>query len=157
MNPLNLSKTNTTKFIMAMLFNDTVKYNDILENHFIDSYTYDFYEPENDNNIIIVKNDDEPPIKTITPPIKQYNRGKNFIFVYEIPKQYQNEHNLILKGDYTNLSPDYKLKLINFWDEDWNDRSEYTKLLIATHKIHSNIFRFNPFEEIYKKAKVIYD
>jgi hypothetical protein len=154
MDPLNLRKTNTTKFILAMIFNNETKHTDILENNFIDSYTYDFYEPENDGYIIVVKSTNDTPSETINKPIREYPRGKHYLFVYEVPDQYLDDHVKILNGEYENLSSEYKLKLINFWDEDWNVKSEFIKLLVVHDRVKSKVFKFNPFEEIYRKRKL---
>lgn len=153
MDPLNLNKTNTTRFMLAMIFNDDVTYNDILSDHYINSYTSDYYEPENDGYIIIVKSINEEPRRTINNPIRSYQRDTNFIFVYEIPDKYKDDYAYIITGNLTLISPEYKKRLLNFWGEDTID-SDLIDLLTKDKTSNSKIYKYDLYEEMYRVRKI---
>ena len=150
MNPLNLSKTNTTRFMLAMIFNDDVTYNNIVKENFQDSYTSDFYEPENDGYILLVKTNDEQPRGTIHDPIKSYQRDSHFIFVYEIPDKYKTDYFRILTGNFGELSNDYKTKLLNFW---CNDQETSLYYLLNSDTNLRKIYSYDLYGEMYRVRK----
>lgn len=147
MNPLNLKKTNTTRFLLAMIFNDDVIYNEILTDIYLNSYTYDFYVPENDGYLIVVSSTKEEPKNTITKPIRSYQRNSKYIFVYDIPTQYKKDYNILINGNFKNVSAEYKSKLLRFWNEP--DDSELYELLKYISK-STEIYKYNKFEEVYR-------
>ena len=143
MNLLNLRKTNTTRFILAMLFEDNVKIHHILNDNFIDSYISDFYEPKYDGYVLIVKSINEKPKNTIIEPIANYKRDEHFVFIYNIPEKYNRDLACILNGKLDSISHEYKDRLLSFWDElqdnDTEDESYKTR-----------VYKYNKFNEIYR-------
>jgi hypothetical protein len=115
MNPMNLVYSNTTKFIIPMLFSDST-HNEVLNKYFIDSYSFDYYEPNYDNKIIIVMNINEAP-KTDFSPIDTYKRQNQYCFVYEVPLEFKDDYEYILKGKYHLISEKYHERLLHFWEE----------------------------------------
>lgn len=113
---MNLVCTNTTRFIIPMLFQSST-FDKILNKSFIDSYSFDYYELTYDNKIIIVKNKEEFPEGTII-PIALYRRQNHYCFVYDIPKEFIVDYNNILQGKYHLLSKKYYDTISNFWQED---------------------------------------
>ena len=104
MNPLNLSKTHTTKFILAMGFDENTKYDKILTSEFKDSYIAIFDDPDHDDKITLVY---EEPINEI-----------EFFDTYDIPDKWADDYVKILDGKYSELSEEYKQHLLKFWDLD---------------------------------------
>lgn len=132
MNPVNLVCTNTTRFIIPMLVSNN-NYTKILNKTFIDSYSFDYYEPNYDNKIIIVQNTNLlPDINRI--PISTYQRQNHYCFVYEVPEEFKKDYNTIMKGKDNNLSDHYYNRLLNFWDEE----KFLTKI------------KYNPIREMYR-------
>jgi hypothetical protein len=150
MDPLNLKKTNTTKFILPMIFNDETTYNDILKNHYLDSYTSDYYEPENDGCLLIVKTIDEEPSNTINKPIRKYKRDGTFVFVYEIPDKFKEDFAYILIGSFNDISEEYRQKLLLFWDEDVNSGLSN---IITKNYTRKGLYKYDIFEEMYRVRK----
>ena len=116
---MNLVCTNTTRFIIPMLFQDS-NYTEVLEKNFIDSYSFDYYEPEYDNKIIIISNSNETP-RTKYTPIASYKRQNQYCFVYDIPDEFKKDYAYILKGKYDFISQDYFNILKEFWEEETID------------------------------------
>lgn len=146
MNPLNLMKTNTTKFMLAMIFNDDITYTDILKDHFINSFVSDFYRPENDGTLLVVKSIDEAPRGTINNPIVSYQNDDDFVFAYEIPDKYLDDYAMIVSGDWNNVSDEYKQKLLKFWECD--QESMMYLILYVDSKLRER-FNYNALKEIY--------
>ena len=132
MDPRNLVCTNTTRFIIPMLFEDSNHIN-ILDNNFVDSYSFDYYEPNHDNKIIIVRSDDELP-RTTYKPIETYKRQNQYCFVYEIPDKFKKDYEYITKGEYEGVSLDYFRLFYNFWEDDFKFPTT----------------NYNPIREIYR-------
>jgi len=147
MNPLSLNKSNTTKFMLAMIFNDEATYNDILHDDFIDSYISDFYRPENDGCIMVVKTTEDAPRGTINDPIKKYQNDDDWVFVYEIPDERMDDYAYIVAQDYYSLSAKYKAKLLHFWECDsdcvLND-------VLNVLSVMGKVYAFNILKEMYK-------
>ena len=131
MNPMSLVCTDTTRFILPMLFTNS-NFVEVLNNDFIDSYSFDYYEPNYDNKIIIVTRTDEEP-RADHNPIEVYQRQDTYCYVYNIPNKFKNDYELITKGKYNQISKEYTQVLLDFWSED-------TPLKI----------KFKPSREIYR-------
>ena len=112
---MNLMYTNTTKFIIPMLFSDS-NYTEVLNKYFIDSYSFDYYEPNYDNKIIIVKENNEAP-RTDHSPISMYKRQNQYCFVYDIPDEFKDDYDYIVKGRYNLISEECRDRILKFWDE----------------------------------------
>jgi hypothetical protein len=132
MNPLNLVCTDTTRFIIPMLYTDS-NYKSMLDKDFIDSYSFDYYEPNYDNKIIIVKRTNRIP--KINYKLKyNYIRQNQYCFVYNIPDEFKEDYNYIMNGKFHLLSTKYYNRLIQFWNE--------TNFLFT--------IKFNPVYELYR-------
>jgi hypothetical protein len=153
MNPLNLIRTNTTRFILAMLFNDDVTYTDILKNNFIDSYISDFYRPEYNGYLLTVNSVNKELSGTVSSAIKSYKNDTDYVFVYEIPEKYRDDYNVIRKGQYGRISDEYKLKLLKFWECDDETKLEenftFGNLLYNDDRL-KRVYVYIPFDEMYK-------
>lgn len=115
MNPLNLVCSDTTRFIIPMLFPNS-NYDEVLKD-IVDSYSFDYYEPCYDNTIIIVKNNDKLP-HTNYNPLYTYKRQNQYCFVYNIPEEFKKDYSFIMKSQYNKLSKLYYTLLLKFWDVD---------------------------------------
>lgn len=132
MNPVNLVCTNTTRFIIPMLFSN-INYIKVLNEYFIDSYNFDYYEPKYDNKVIIVKTIDIPPEINI-PLLDKYIRQNHYCFVYNIPDEFKRDYEALLKEKFNLLSTKYYKNFKAFWSTDENP---------------SNI-KYNPIREMYR-------
>ena len=132
MNPLNLVCTDTTRFIIPMLYADS-NYKSMLDKDFIDSYSFDYYEPNYDNKIIIVKRTDKIP-KINYNLLYTYKRQNQYCFVYDIPDEFRKDYNYIIRGKFHLLSNNYIERLILFWNEQ--------KFLFT--------IKYNPIQELYR-------
>jgi hypothetical protein len=134
MDPRNLVCTNTTRFIVPMLFKNS-NYTKILDNGFFDSYSYDYYELKYDNKVIIVRNDNELP-KADYNPIDKFTRQNQNCFVYDIPDEFKKDYEYIVRNKYDGLSNEY----IKLYSTFWEDSFEFPKQ------------KYKPVEEIYRVA-----
>ena len=148
MEPLNINKTYTTIFMLAALFNNDTTYNNILQDDFIDSHISDFYRPEHDGCILIVKSKNTIPKNTITPLITKYKNDTDYVFVYDIPNKFKDDYTKIMNGDFINISKDYKERLLEFWESD-NTTKLYDLLINAPKKL-AKIHTPELFREIYR-------
>jgi hypothetical protein len=146
MNPLSLMKTNTTRFLLPFIFNDEVTCSQIFKDIYVDSYTSDFYRPEHDGKIIIVKTINELPYDTINKPIQSYQRGTNYIFVYDTPDWWRDDVAFIMNSNYDLISEEANYKLMHFWEN--SDALE--TLLSPIPNIDKQIYKYNKFEEMYR-------
>jgi len=142
--------------MLAMIFNDDIKYNNILNDDFIDTYTSDYYEPENDGYIIVVKSINEEPYGTMNNPIRTYQRDEDFVFVYEIPDQYKTDYFCILKGDFDSISWEYKNKLLYFWDEinDEDEEDSLEEILFTKNLRLKKIYNYVKPREVYRVTPI---
>jgi len=101
MNPLNLSKTHTTKFILPMAFDENIKYDKVLQD-ILDTYIAIYDQPEHDDKIIILKDGDGIENQTFD--------------IHEVPDKWADDYVKILAGKYSELSEEYKQHLMNFWE-----------------------------------------
>jgi hypothetical protein len=124
MNPMSLVCTNTTRFIIPMLFSNS-NFVEVLNNDFIDSYSFDYYEPNYDNKIIIVTSVNETP-RADHAPIETYQRQNQYCFVYDIPDEFKYDYECISKGKYDLISDKYNKRLLNFWSEKEQLKIKFT-------------------------------
>lgn len=158
MNVLKLNKTKTTKFIMPMIFKENIKHTDILTIRFINAYISDFDRPEYDNKILLVKTDKQTDKElVIEKPIEVYNSNETLIVeVYEIPENMEEDYYLIVAGKYSEISEDYKKKLLFFWGSNKDDELhsalylEYDKAGVELKK-NQKKFELYPAMEIGKE------
>jgi len=125
MNLFEINKNITTKFILPMICENSITYNNILNKTFLSAYIADYELPEFDDNIILVRLNPMQSGITKNKCIKEYKVNKHFVYVYEIPENYQNDYKLILKDKYSLISENYKNKLLSFWTIDNHSKLFY--------------------------------
>lgn len=111
--------TNTTKFIMPLLFNN-IKYHELFQNFFINAYIGDVAKKENDDNIHLVFAD-YPSLSLqlqLTDPISEYKYNDVYVLVYPLEEEWLDDYNKLIKGEYSQISEEAKKRIIHFWDVD---------------------------------------
>lgn len=112
--------TNTTKFIMPLLFDNNTKYHELFQNFFINAYIADIANKENDDNIHLVFAD-YPSLKlqnTLTKSISEYKYGEGFVLVYPLATKWLDDYEKLIRGEYSKISNEAKKRILFFWDED---------------------------------------
>jgi hypothetical protein len=121
MNVLRFTKyTNTTKFILPLLFDEHTKYHGIFNNFFINAYIADFANKENDDKIHLLFAD-YPSLtiqQTLPDPITEYEYKDGFVLVYDLPIEWENDYIKIITGQYSTVSEKAKNRMLSFWEED---------------------------------------
>jgi len=145
MDILNYNKTQTTQFILPLLFRDK-KFTQVITDFdsLINGYIADFDRPNYDNKIILVfknKQNGLPTENMIEHYTKTIKDGEDsneiFVYVYDLPNDYQEDYTFFLLGKYSRFSDDAKKKILNFWDADEN-----TLLYGALYRTGSTIKKF---------------
>lgn len=142
MNPIFLDKNNTTKFILPMIFDDDVKYNEILTKDFINAYIADFDKPEYDDHILIACKEGKTSYDELPKPTHQYNKNNLTVFVYDIPENHAEDYFTLIAGMYSLLSESYKQRLLDFWNQEKG--SDLDKILNKIIKVTKN-------DEVYER------
>ena len=137
-----------------MIYDNNAKYNEIVEESFVNSYISDYELPEWDDKILIIKSKKGIPKNIITSCIAEYKVNDSFVYVYNIPEEYEKNYYLIVNNKQLLLDENYKSKLLNFWEETFN-----SLLHCALYKpLYRNVSKFNlidcnneftPSKEIY--------
>lgn len=121
MNVLKFTKyTNTTKFILPLLFDNNTRYHELLDNFFINAYIADMANKENDDKIHLLFAD--YPSLTLTQklpdPISEYKYKDGFVLIYPLIPEWEEDYNKIITGEYSTISEKAKNQLLYFWEED---------------------------------------
>lgn len=123
MNILKFSKyTNTTKFILPLLFDIRTRYHELLDNFFINAYIADMANKENDDKIHLLFAD-YPSLtlqKKITDAADEYRFEDAYVLVYPLDTKWEDDYNKIIQGNYSTISEDAKYRILSFWEEDTN-------------------------------------
>lgn len=134
----NYSISITTKFILPMVFNNNVTFADL------PIYTYNTYlsiidEPEYDDKIIIVSKERLPDFLINKEFLyKVEKKQDNYFTIFNPP----NEEDIysIISGRYSELSLEYKHKLLYFWKQDKD-----SQLFGVLYKDFNSRFSYNEY------------
>ena len=121
MNVLKFTKyTNTTKFILPLLFDEHYKYHELFNNFFINAYIADMANKENDDKIHLLFADYPSLIiqKKLPETITEYQHKDGFVLVYPLASEWEEDYEKIIRGDYSTVSEKAKNRIISFWEED---------------------------------------
>lgn len=113
MDILRLAKTDTTKFILPLLFNEDTKYPEIITDDFKNAYIADIDDQSKDGHILLVYTE-----VTYTQCKEVYEKGDLFIHVFSIPEEFIEDYYKFLSGKYSEFSEQTKQRILSFWDED---------------------------------------
>lgn len=123
MNVLRFTKyTNTTKFILPLLFNEGTKYHELFNNFFINAYIADVANKSNDDKIHLLFAD-YPSLtltKNITETTTEYKYGDGFVLVCPLEDRWVDDYYKLITGKYSTISVEAKNRIQSFWDEDDN-------------------------------------
>lgn len=115
----NLSINTASKFILPMVMKLDLKYTDV-PHTFYKTCISIFDRPEFDDHIILISTAPKTIPKWRGDLLRkhiQYEEHKNYLFIFDIPKEFEDDYYKIVVGDYTNLSTTYKRRLLSFWEE----------------------------------------
>jgi hypothetical protein len=121
MNVLKFTKyTNTTKFILPLLFDNNTRYHELLDQFFINAYIADMANKENDDKIHLLFAD-YPSLslqQKLSDPITEYQYKDGFVLVYSLDLQWEDDYIKIITGEYSAVSEKAKERMLSFWEED---------------------------------------
>jgi len=121
MNVLKFTKyTNTTKFILPLLFDDNINYHEIFNNFFINAYIADMANKDNDDKIHLLFAD-YPSLtlqQKLPDPITEYEYKDGFVLVYNLNPKWEDDYIKIISGGYSTVSEKAKDRILSFWEED---------------------------------------
>lgn len=108
----------TTSFIAPMVFKDNVNYSKLSVSIY-NTYLSIFDKPEYDDKIIIeVRNNLSLNLCKPNLYITATRYDKSVLYIFNIPKEYEEDLYLAIGGRYSKLSEEYKRKLLYFWAAD---------------------------------------
>jgi hypothetical protein len=123
MDIVNYIGTDTaSKFILPMVMKPDATYEDVPKTFYKTCISI-FDKPEFDDHIILVSTSSKDLLKgRLNLSLRRIydEESKDFLFIYEIPTEYENDLYKVTTGDYSSLSEPYKQKLLHFWKEDDN-------------------------------------
>ena len=126
-------KTNTTKFILPLLFDEGVnrrgqdvreydegvKHDDILTKDFKDTYITDIDKQEVDDYILLEYDIlfEEYSLELLDNYIVDTydNNDGNIIFCLKLPDKFLDDYHKFLSGQYSQLSKEAKIRILEFW------------------------------------------
>lgn len=117
-------KTNATKFVLPLLFQESVKYNDILPENFKNAYIADIDKQEVDGYILLKYHldlDEDSDWKESLLDIECadiYDKDEDLIYCFKIPDKFLDDYYLFLAGKYSQLSKEAKVRILEFWEAD---------------------------------------
>ena len=157
MDIINYIGTDTaSKFILPMVMKSDATYEDVPKTFYKTCISiYD--KPEFDDHIILVSTTStKPPKCRLDLSLRGLydEENKDFLSIFEIPREYLEDLYMITTGDYSNLSEAYKQKLLYFWKED-NNSPLYGVLYHNKNLVFSrNVLMMNAYE--IKEARSYY-
>lgn len=116
MDILKSKYTQTTYFLIPLLFSEDTKSSQIINNDFIDAYIADFNKKQYDDKILLVYSERQTGMP-VTNKVDEYKDDKHRILVYELPNIFIDDYGHILKGNWSKLSDNAKERILNFWEE----------------------------------------
>ena len=121
MNVLKFTKyTNTTKFILPLLFDEKARYHEIFNNFFINAYIADMANKETDDRIHLLFAD-YPSLKiqqTLPDTITEYEYKDGFVLIYPLALEWEEDYEKLIRGEYSTISEKAKNRILSFWEED---------------------------------------
>jgi hypothetical protein len=114
--------TNTTKFILPLLFDNNTRYHELLKNFFINAFIADMANKENDDKIHLLFAD--YPSLSLTQKlsniITEYRYKDGYVLVYPLNLEFEEDYEKIIRGEYSTISEKAKNRILSFWEEDNN-------------------------------------
>jgi hypothetical protein len=138
-----------SKFILPMVMKLDTTHDDIPKTFYKTCISI-FDKPEFDDHIILVSTSKQDLLKCrYDLSLKKIwdDKEKNYLFIFEIPLEYEDDLYKIVTGDYTKLSEPYKKRLLQYWQED-NKSRLYGVLYGITNLAFSEAFRLTHRYEI---------
>lgn len=118
-------KNKSSEFILPMLGGNRqlFLYNSLLENCYVGTN-------EDKNCIVVVYQDSssklfakfENALISFRNFLKAYDLKDYIVFVFRVPASHKKDFKCFLKGEYSKMSIDYKLQVLEFHDQDIEDR-----------------------------------
>lgn len=124
MNPFELNKNNTTKFLLPIMFPNTT-YTELIANYFEEAYIGILDEKEYDDMILLKFNynnftedllEDVKEVLDRSDLMKTVLRGN--VLCYEIPEEIVPDYEHYLNGKYSQMTEEAKANILEFWGQD---------------------------------------
>src|SRR5574343_160334 len=97
--------TNTTKFILPLLFDNNTRYHELLKNFFINAFIADMANKENDDKIHLLFAD--YPSLSLTQKlsniITEYRYKDGYVLVYPLNLEFEEDYEKIIRGEYSTI------------------------------------------------------
>jgi hypothetical protein len=121
MNVLRFTRyTNTTKFILPLLFDNDTTYHELFSNFFINAYIADMANKINDDKIHLLFAD-YPSLsiqQKLPDPVTEYQYKDGFVLVCPFSIEWEEDYNKLITGQYSTISEKAKKQILSFWEED---------------------------------------
>ena len=115
MDILRHAKTDTTKFILPLLFKND-KYPEIITNDFTNAYIADIDDQSKDGYVLLAYT--ENSVMNFKSVEEVYVKDNLNIYVFSIPEEYMEDYYKFLTGKYSEFSEQTKNHILKFWDEN---------------------------------------
>lgn len=116
MDILKSKYTQTSYFLIPLLFSEDTKSSQIINDDFINAFVADFNKKQYDDRILLVYSNKKTVIP-VTNKIDEYTTDDRRVFVYELPDVFTDDYAHILKGNWSKLSDNAKRRILSFWEE----------------------------------------
>jgi hypothetical protein len=113
-------KTNTTKFILPLLFDEKTNWRELYENRFVNAYIYDMANDDNHDKIhlLFAEYPSLSFLQNLKNPISQYQYIDGFVIVYPLELKWEKDYIKLIEGEYSKICEEAKSRLLSFWEED---------------------------------------
>lgn len=145
-----------TDFVLPILFN---KKDDIINEGYLNCYSYDYNFPWEEDKIYLIFDDDYRDENTLKiyqnihnnkffhSEYQFYDNGNKIKYTFAIPPKFKKDYKYILEGFYSKTSETYKLQVLDFWKKTSNSR--LGGILYKKHyQQEDNIFKLNAKGEL---------
>jgi len=116
MDILKLQNTQTTYFLVPLLFSKDTKYTQIINKDFRNAYIADLDNKQYDDKILLVYSKYPVGIPAGS-RLTEYKNGDNSVLVYNIPDDLKEDYGHFLRGEWSQLTDESKEKILTFWEE----------------------------------------
>jgi len=124
--------TQTTKFILPLLFDNNRDYHETFQNLFLNAFIADITNKETDDKIHLVFAD-YPSLKyqqTLPKSVSEYKHKDRYVLVYSLADKWQEDYEKIIRSEYSTLSENAKNRIFSFWDYKFEKEREIQSFLI---------------------------
>lgn len=148
----------TLRFVLPMLYNSSRGLNNefFFNEFFVGAFTSDFYRPEfetvnsvllvyrNNNSLEYVDFEKDLISNTDILDIYSYPEEDLYVYVIQIPQEFDNDYAMILLNEFNSLSPELRLNTYKMWG--LTERDTLAKVITGQEEYEGESFE----EQIFK-------